>query len=400
MRQEHQRLAESIVTVLQEAHFTALFAGGWVRDFVMGKPCQDIDIATSAHPEQVMSLFPRSIAVGAQFGVVRVLLDKHEFEVATFRSDAQYVDGRRPSHVDLHSSPEEDAKRRDFTINGMFYDPISHELYDFIGGKEDIDKKIIRTIGRAEDRFKEDRLRMIRAIRFKNVLGFSIDVETWNAMCHECHHVASSVSPERVWQELHKMLEKKVLPSCLRDMASCGLLQTIFPVLKKMPSDVLNHRLAIVENYTGNSLAACLCLLFDGDEASYLPQFADDYHVSRRDKKIIELFIQYDGFHIRPSDTEMVKLYARPEFSDYLSAVALLREDPDGFERRHLSKQEELLFWIEQVRSKTLLVNGDDLKARGIQPGAAMGQLLERAFDLSVTLRIKDKEQLLRQLLL
>jgi poly(A) polymerase len=395
VKKDHQRLAESIVSALQEAQFTAFFAGGWVRDFVMGKPCQDIDIATSAHPEQVMSLFPRSVAVGAQFGVVRVLLGAQEFEVATFRSDAQYIDGRRPSRVDLHTSPEEDAKRRDFTINGMFYDPISHELYDYVGGKEDIDNKIIRTIGCPQDRFKEDRLRMIRAIRFKNVLGFSVDPDAWEAICQECHHVPSSVSPERVWQELHKMFATGVLPSCLRDMASCGLLAAIFPVLKKAPSHTIKERLAMIAKYSGRSLAAGLCLLFQGDEAAYLSQFAEDYRLSKKEKKIIDLFLQYDGLHTQLSDPKMVKLYAKAECADYLAAAATLRENPNRFIQRHLQHQEELFFWIEQVRTKTFLITGEDLKARGVSPGAKMGQLLEQAFEESVTFRLKDKKQLL-----
>jgi poly(A) polymerase len=398
MKREHQRLAESIVHTLQEAHFLALFAGGWVRDFIMGKPCQDIDIATNAHPEQVMTLFPRSVAVGAQFGVVRVLLENHEFEVATFRSDAQYVDGRRPSHVDLHSSPEEDAKRRDFTINGMFYDPISEEIYDFVGGKEDIEKKIIRTIGAPQERFKEDRLRMIRAIRFKNTLGFSIDTETWKSICQECHHVASAVSPERVWQELHKMFEKQVLSSCLHDMTSCGLLTTIFPILRKTSPSHLKERLHMVEKYRGSSLAAALCLLFQDEASEYLSRFAEDYHLSRKEKKIIELFMQYDGFHSHLSEPEMVKLYARPEFCDYLSAVATIRENPDRFLHKHYVSQEELSFWIEQVRTKTFLITGEDLKAKGIAPGAGMGKVLDSAFELSVSHRLKEKEQILKRL--
>jgi poly(A) polymerase len=398
MKKERLRLAESIVQTLQDANFTALFAGGWVRDFVMGKECQDIDIATSAHPEQVMKLFPRSVAVGAQFGVVRVLLGNHEFEIATFRSDAQYVDGRRPSRVDLHSSPEEDALRRDFTINGMFYDPIRHEIYDFVGGKEDIDARIIRTIGNPKHRFEEDRLRMIRAIRFTNVLGFSIEPDTWNAICQECHHVASSVSPERVWQELQKMFDKKVLSASLHDMLSCGLLQTIFCVLKDTAKAVINERIRMVENYSGTSLAAGLSLLFQGAEAGYLPKFSADYHLSRKESKIIELFIEYDGFHGHLPEPQLVRLYARSEFDDYLAAVATLREDSARFLKHHHQHKEELKFWIDQVRTKSFLVTGQDLKARGIPPGAQMGKLLERAFEESVLLRIQDKETLIAKL--
>ncbi len=398
MQHKHQQLAESIVRILQEANFTAFFAGGWVRDFVMGRPCQDIDIATSAHPEEVMALFKRSIAVGAQFGVVRVLLDGHEFEVASFRSDAQYVDGRRPSRVDLHASPEEDAKRRDFTINGMFYDPIRQELYDFVGGTDDINRKRIRTIGCPEERFKEDRLRMIRAIRFKNMFGFSIEQATWSAICQECRHVAASVSPERVWQELQKMHAKGVLPACLRDMASCGLLCVLFPVLNNASHRCISGRIAMVEQYRGRSLTAALCLLFQDDEASYLRRLADEYRLSRKEKHMINLFMAYNGLRKRLSDADLVKLYARPEWVDYLAAIATLRKDPARCISRHQKKCDELRFWIEQVRTRHFLISGDDLKALGIPQGAQMGQLLEQAFDTSVRLRITNKERLLRHL--
>jgi tRNA nucleotidyltransferase/poly(A) polymerase len=239
---------------------------------------------------------------------------------------------------------------------------------------------------------------MIRAIRFKNALRFSIDPATWHAICQECHHVASAVSPERVWQELHKMFEKKVLPSCLRDMAACSLLSTLFPLLQKAPSSIIQERLGMIEHYEGHSLAAALCLLFQGEESLYLSRFADEYRLSRKEKKIIELFAQYGGFHKRVSETELVKLYARPECSDYLAAVATIREDPDRFLKRHQQKHEELRFWIDQVRSKTFLLTGEDLKARGMQPGAEMGKLLEKAFEESVSLRLKDKAQLLKQL--
>lgn len=398
MKREHQRLATSLVTTLQNANFTAFFAGGWVRDFVMGKPCQDIDIATNAHPEQVMKLFPRSVAVGAQFGVVRVLLDSHEFEVATFRSESQYVDGRRPAHVSLHSSPKEDALRRDFTINGMFYDPVREEIYDYVGGQEDIEKKIIRTIGEPKERFKEDRLRMIRAIRFKNALGFSIEQKTWKAICEECHHVASAVSPERVIQEMEKMFKKKILFSCLKDMASISLLTTIFPILRTAPHPSIQERLAHIETYEGSSLTAALCLLFQEKEASYLSSFVEEYHLSRKDKKIVELFEQYDGLHHPLSETAWVKLYARPEFSDFLAAVSTLRANPKQFLQRHQEKQGELSFWVDQVRTKKYLVTGEDLKAKGIVEGKQMGKLLEKAFEISVTERLQDKERIIRQL--
>src|SRR6195256_2152963 len=173
--------ARRIVSQLRDAGRTAYFAGGSVRDFVRGETPKDIDMATGARPEVVQKIFPRTYAVGAHFGVIVVLENGFQFEVATFRSDGAYLDGRRP--VEVHfANAEEDAARRDFTSNGMFFDPAKDEVIDFVGGKADLGKKLIRAIGNPAQRFAEDRLRMLRAVRFATVLGFEIDPATWKAI--------------------------------------------------------------------------------------------------------------------------------------------------------------------------------------------------------------------------
>src|SRR5215831_12368243 len=167
-------VAVAIVRKLRQKGFIAYFAGGSVRDAFLGKAPKDIDIATNARPEDVSLLFPRTIAVGVQFGVQRVLEQGFEFEVATFRSDGRYVDGRHPLDVRF-ATAEEDAARRDFTINGMFYDPIDRKLIDFVGGRQDLDHRIIRAIGVPAERFREDGLRLLRAIRFAAHLDFELE---------------------------------------------------------------------------------------------------------------------------------------------------------------------------------------------------------------------------------
>src|SRR5437868_14076788 len=172
--------ARSVVARLRDRGHVAYFAGGCVRDLVRGTKPKDFDVATDARPEQVQAIFPRTYAVGAHFGVIVVLESGSQFEVATFRSDGLYIDGRHP--VEVHfSSAQEDARRRDFTINGMFYDPIAEEVIDYAGGRTDLQAKLIRAIGQSEQRFSEDRPRMLRAIRFATVLEFEIDVATWTA---------------------------------------------------------------------------------------------------------------------------------------------------------------------------------------------------------------------------
>ena len=221
------RLAAEIVGKLRAAGHLAYFAGGCVRDMLRGSEAKDYDIATSALPAEVQRLFPRTVAVGAHFGVICVLEEARQFEVATFRSDGAYLDGRHPKEVTF-SSPQEDAERRDFTVNGMFYDPIAGEVIDFVGGRADLDRKLLRAIGDAASRFREDRLRMLRAIRFATVLGFEIDPGTWEALqtlAPEIH----AVSAERIREELVRIF---LSPNRLRGLDlldQSGLLGQIIP---------------------------------------------------------------------------------------------------------------------------------------------------------------------------
>ncbi len=163
-----------------------------MRDLLLHKSSHEIDIATSAPPHIIQHLFPRTVAVGIQFGVIVVVLEGINFEVTTFRKDHPYQDGRHPEGVD-YSTPEKDAERRDFTINGMFYDPLTEIIYDFVGGKEDLKRKVIRAIGNPHARFAEDRLRMIRAVRFAARLGFEIESETAKAIEEHAHHLFPAV---------------------------------------------------------------------------------------------------------------------------------------------------------------------------------------------------------------
>src|SRR2546428_6225482 len=188
--------AREIAARLRESGHVAYLAGGCVRDIVRGETPKDFDIATDARPEVVQQLFSRTYAVGAHFGVILVVENGFQFEVATFRSDEAYIDGRHPSAVHF-SSPEEDAKRRDFTINGMFYDPVAEEVIDFVGGRADIAAKLVRAIGDTAQRFAEDRLRMLRAVRLATVLDYKIDSQTWDALLASAPSI-NQISAERI----------------------------------------------------------------------------------------------------------------------------------------------------------------------------------------------------------
>ncbi len=221
--------AESIVRRLVGAGHQALLAGGCVRDLLRGEEPKDYDVATSARPQEVQALFTKTRQVGAQFGVCQVVLDGCTYEVATFRREWGYSDGRHPDGVSF-CAPEEDARRRDFTINGMFWDPLDERLLDFVGGRADLEQGLIRAIGDPEERFREDHLRLLRAVRFAARLGFAMEERTRRAaasLAPLCVHV----SPERLQEELRVILTDRDPAGALRLMDELGMLIVVFPEL-------------------------------------------------------------------------------------------------------------------------------------------------------------------------
>jgi len=390
MRDPHFSLAKQIVTTLRSAGYTALFAGGWVRDHLMNRQSQDIDIATDAHPEQVCALFEQSITVGAQFGVVRVRMGAHEFEIATFRSDTQYIDGRHPEHIELKGSAREDCQRRDFTINGMYFDPIAETVYDFVGGKKDIEQKLIRTIGEAKRRFQEDRLRILRAIRFKNSLQFTIEPKTWEALCQQSPHVIEDVSPERIWQELSKMQEKHILGPCLQDFSQTPLLNSLFPSLL-LSKEELASRLHHIEQATNSPLVAALCLLITERQSLCF------FHLSNKEEQIINTFTALEKLASRPSDEQIVQTFSLPHINESLQAWSLTRERTSY--NFCLQKADELHFWIDQLKNKRFFVTGQDLLNHGYTAGKALGEAIRKAFTISLQERLTDKPTILQRTL-
>lgn len=217
--------AVKICRILQEHGFQAVFAGGCVRDMLLGIDCHDIDIATSATPTEVMSIFNRTVPVGVSFGVVRVHMNGFEFEVATFRTDSKTSDGRRPDSVEF-SSMGEDAKRRDLTINAIFYDPIAEKTYDFVGGLYDLEGKIIRFVGNPWERLEEDQLRALRAVRFSAKFNFVMEYDASRALKGA---KLSSISPERIKDEFEKILLLENCVSAIRMLFDFGLLEQFLP---------------------------------------------------------------------------------------------------------------------------------------------------------------------------
>lgn len=236
--------ALEVVQKLRDAGFQALWAGGCVRDLVLDHEPSDYDVATTATPEEVRSVFggKRTVPVGTSFGVILVLGpdDTEPIEVATFRREGEYVDGRRPESVE-YCTPEEDALRRDFTINGMFYDPLTETIHDYVGGEQDLQRRILRCIGDPEDRFAEDKLRMLRAVRFATRFGFQIEQATSDAVRKHVSEI-TVVSVERISQELLKMLAHDNRRQAIELCVKLGLWTVILPELQLPTQDSAEHR--------------------------------------------------------------------------------------------------------------------------------------------------------------
>src|ERR1700722_16382156 len=224
-----EKIAIKIVEQLHAAGFAAFWVGGCVRDFLLGREPDDFDIATDAKPEQVEKLFKRTVAVGRKFGVMIVVEGGHQFQVATFRAEADYQDGRRPEKI-IFANAEADAQRRDFTVNGLFYDPISKKTHDWVGGEKDLRAKIIRTIGAPEERFGEDHLRLLRAVRFASQLDFEIEPKTFAAIKSLAPKI-KLISAERIRDELLKLFQPPHAARGLILLSESGLLEHILPEL-------------------------------------------------------------------------------------------------------------------------------------------------------------------------
>jgi putative nucleotidyltransferase with HDIG domain len=431
-------VAASVVRELQEHGYVAYFAGGCIRDALLNIPPKDIDIATSANPEQVRALFHRTIPVGIQFGVVRVRVAEMEFEVATFRSDGIYLDGRHPSAIRF-STPEQDAARRDFTINGMFYDPLSERVIDYINGREDLAGKLVRAIGQPSRRFAEDRLRMLRALRFAAVLGFEIEAGTWSAIRADAQEIAI-ISPERIRDELLKML---VNPNRLRGfdlLDQSGLLAVILPEIEALKGcdqpeqfhpegDVFVHTRLMLSllapEASGPQVLAVLLhdigkprvrsfdpvdqrIRFNGHDrvgAEMAEKVMTRLRFPRHEiDQVVDAVSNHMVFkdvrQMRPA--KLRRFMARPHFEIELELHRIDCAGSHGdLENYHFLINKESEFAQEPL-IPARLVRGDDLIAMGLAPGPRIGELLEAVQTAQLEGEIKTRTEaleLLRRLL-
>ena len=391
--------AFSIVEKLQNLGYIAYFTGGWVRDYLLNFPSDDIDIATNASIEVMHTLFTKTIPVGAQFGILIVVEEGHQFEIATFRKESDYLDGRRPSHVEP-CSPEEDAKRRDFTINGLFYDPIKKKIYDYVGGQEDLKHGLIRAIGNPIERFQEDRLRMLRAIRYSTRFGFRIDPATEKAIEMERNFLFPAVSMERIYQEFMKMDLYDTLVSSLKLLNKFKLLTLIFTELAHVEEDKILKHIALIDELPQKTpLIAKLSLLFEEESLGDKLKALKNLKISRKELHLIEYLDSLEKTlrQEQLDDYDLAYLYAHEFFPLGISIFKHLK----GYKKEAIHYEKHAMSlkpFVERIQSKNPVISSLDLKQEGIPSGKSMGEILKEAEKISIRNKILDKSQVMKKL--
>ncbi len=385
--------ALTIVKRLREAGHEALFAGGCVRDMLMNREPSDVDVATSALPEQVSSLFKRTQKVGAKFGVVLVRIGKQTVEVATFRRDLAYSDGRHPTGVEF-TNAREDAQRRDFTINGMFFDPLKNEVVDYVGGRDDIARRVIRAIGEPTKRFAEDHLRLLRAVRFAARFEFEIEPSTWAAMREHAPEIAR-ISPERIREELEVVLTRPRRAAAMRMLHECGVLAHCWTHAPKVSSDIDRIEAELRHLPAEASFETALAVTLASLDETAIDESCDALRCSNfTKKKVLWLHTHRDAL-INPARltlADLKLLMANPAFTDLISictARVANNQFPDD-------ASSEISRRIAEIRPEDIapppLLTGHDLESMGLQPGPAFKRILERAYydQLNGTIRTSD----------
>lgn len=391
--------ATMVVQRLHQAGHIAYFAGGWVRDYLLKRPSDDIDIATSASVEEIQSLFLKTIPVGIAFGIVIVVEGGHHFEVATFRKERGYLDGRRPTSIEP-ASPQEDAQRRDFTINGMFWDPLKEQIHDFVGGQEDLRAGIIRAIGDPHERFLEDRLRMMRAVRYSTRFNFPIDPETLQAILAHAPTLLPAVAMERVWQEFKKMSQFAHFDLGLLMLHKLTLLPTIFPQLKELSVEEVQKRLQPLPAFPKNvPTIAELLELFPNHSLEELFDLCEYLKLSRSETQIVR-FLHHakqmlgmpDEWIAKLEKTEWAYFYANQHSQICLEVIRarLPMNKRPGFLEEHAQRRQTLERAILRIQSQNPIVRADDLIKQGVIPGKKMGLLLKEAERISINEGIEE----------
>ncbi len=425
--------AGKIVDILNQNSFTAYFAGGAVRDQLLNRKVSDIDIATNATPTEIEKLFEKTHPIGREFGVMLVIFGKHAFEVATFRGEGNY-DGRRPREV-FFTNAEEDARRRDFTVNGMFFDPRRKRVLDFVGGQKDLKKKIIRFIGNAEERVREDFLRILRGVRFRNLLNFEYEETTKNAIQKHAH-LLQQISGERIRDELGKIFENENRGKAVRDLEGFGILEILIPELtrlRKLPQpskyhlegDCFTHSLAAFASLpkSANLATAWATILHDIGKAETIREIAGEIsypshaevgvkiaekilHRFRFDNATRAKIVWLIAHHMNFFEIPKMRLARKHEFFThpwFTDLVKLTAADIRGTSPANFSLHRKIVSeWKIHAREKLLpppreLLNGEEIISElHIAKGPEVGKLKRILKDAQIEGLVDSREEAIR----
>jgi len=429
-RNESLSHAVEIVRKLQSKGFVAYFAGGVVRDMLVGKISDDIDIATSAKPEEVFALFPKCYEIGAAFGIINIIVEGMPYEVATFREERGYQDGRHPDEVKYTLNPETDALRRDFTVNGMFYDPVKNEIHDFVGGQQDLARGELRTIGNPVDRFSEDYLRILRAIRFAVRFGLRISDDMPPAMSRYSREL-KKLSAERIRDELNKMLTGTEPERAFRLMDEYGILDEVLPEISGLKGvtqhneyhpegDVFEHTMLMLSHmaYPEEKLAWAI-LLHDIGKPSTKSMGQDGIeHFYTHEHKSAEMAEKVlKRLKFPSSDTEDIIKAVR----DHMRFAHVREMRPAKWKRLMAEstfplenelhridcvsshgKTDCFVFLLDKMNEQANeiklpppLVTGNDLISLGMKPGPAFKDILGKICDLQLEGKLRTREEAL-----
>lgn len=420
-----------IIEKLKKAGHEAYWAGGCVRDILMGHEPKDYDIVTSAKPDEIEELLDETKPVGKEFGVILAIEGGHAFEIATFRSDSGYSDGRRPDAV-IFTDAKEDALRRDFTINGMFYDPSTDKVIDNVGGQKDLEAKLIRFIGNPHERILEDHLRIIRAVRFKNQFDFQYHPDTYKALKNHASLI-ENVSAERIQHELNRMIEGQNRAEAFEDLSELGILKHIIPEMEEMrgiPQPHEFHEEGDVWDHSLKALKAC------DDHASRDVKWAALLHdIGKPETFKLKERIRYDG-HVQKSRKIVHDIFTRLKFprkdreevewlvehhmvmvpllempdgkarkwflkEDFLNLMQVFEADAKGIVPKDLSLYDKILeryrkLMKEMPRKPKALLNGDDvMKVLKIESGEKVGEILDELEEKQLSKELKTRAEAL-----
>lgn len=380
----------SILLKLRKKGYQAYFVGGVVRDLILKSPLKDIDIATSATPEEVQSLFRKCKKVGAKFGVAMVYMGKDSFEVATFRQDQDY-DGRRPKRV-VFVDAKEDVLRRDFTINGLLLDPVKEKIWDYVGGLKDIQEKCLRAIGNPIHRFQEDHLRMLRAIRFSCYLNFKIHRDTYQAILETANKIVE-ISKERIKEELWKILTSPYPQKGIQLLFDTRLMEYILPEAYVFWKDHLESLKDCFAKLRGMEIALFLAVLFKGQDPHHTPQILRNRLKidNTTSNQVKEILISYEEVAKNPqiSLSEEKKLLRKEIFYLFYPFLAIFSRK----KAKYFLKKRILYTYDELFPPK--IITGYDLKLLSLPQGHLYSKILEEIENLQLEGKVKTRKEAL-----